>query len=95
MMTSLIAIAGEHVPKPERLIPCSSDDSTTIWTHCEVEYSHGMAHQRAYFFHLWIFPYIDLVKRIAMGTDDFIYGLRKSEVADLGARINCFYGLAS
>lgn len=94
MQTPLVAVAGEHVPESQGLVACAGDDRAAVWAHRQVQHTHRVPHQRADLLHLGVFPNVDLVKRVAVRTDNFVYRLRKGQIADLGSSIDGFDRLA-
>ena len=83
---------GEDIPEPQGFVACSSYDSASIRTHCQVEHPVSVSSQRCNFLHLRVFPNIYFVMGIAMGAHDFIQSFTEHQVAHLRTdvyRIQC------
>jgi len=64
---SLVALAlRKHVPEAKGFVASASNNRGTIWAHCKVENSEGMAGQSTYFLHWGILPNYYLVQRVPM-----------------------------
>ncbi len=74
---------GEDIPEAEGLITCPSDDSGSIWTHGEVEYSVGVSGEGGHLIHIGVLPNIDLIVGVPVGRDDLIESLTEHQVAHL------------
>lgn len=70
---------------------CSSHNGSSLWVHCQVEHSVGVASQCRHLLHPRVFPNVDFVLRIAVSAYKFVYSFAEHKVADLGASVNNIY----
>lgn len=78
----------KYIPETQRLIACACNNTLSIGTHSQVQYSQRVPCEGGQLLHGGVPPHDDLIETVAMSRDDLVDVLGPNEVTHLGSGVD-------